>query len=85
MIVKQISDETKKFFHDVLNEDCRILSVMKEEDKWKVTCEVTVDPEYTTRKGLGDVVEIYNVYVNDDREIVGYEISSTRRKASLED
>lgn len=85
MSVKLISEETKKFFKEMLNEKCRILGVLKEEDRWKAVCEVLVDPEYTTRKGLGDIVEIYNVYLSDNGEIMGYEIISTKKRSSLEE
>lgn len=85
MSVKSISDETKKFFQEVLNEKCRIIGVLKDEDKWKAICEVLVDPEYTTRKGLGDIVEIYNVYLSDSIEIIGYEITATKKRSSLEE
>ena len=85
MSVKSISDETKKFFQEVLNQKCRIIGVLKDEDKWKAVCEVLVDPEYTTRKGLGDIVEIYNVYLTLSGEITGYEITSTKKRSSLEE
>ena len=85
MSVKSISDETKKFFQEVLNEKCRIIGVLKDEDRWKAVCEVLVDPEYTTRKGLGDIVEIYNVYLTISGEIIGYEITATKKRSSLEE
>jgi len=83
MSVVSYIDIVKKFFQEMLQQECRIISAVKEEDKWKVVCEVIVDPEYTTRKGLGDVVEIYNVYLNDEQEILGYEIKATKKRASI--
>ena len=85
MSVKSISDETQKFFQEVLNQKCRVIGVLQDEDKWKAVCEVLVDPEYTTRKGLGDIVEIYNVYLSNTKEIIGYEIVATKKRSSLED
>lgn len=85
MSVKSISDATMKFFQEVLNEKCRIIGVLKDEDKWKAVCEVLVDTDYTTRKGLGDIVEIYNVYLNNGGEIIGYEITATKKRSSLEE
>ena len=83
MLITEFIDTAEKFFEEVLHEKCRIITIIKEEDKWKVVCEVIVDPEYTTRKGLGDIVEIYNVYLNDKREIIGYEIKETKKRASI--
>lgn len=85
MSVISYIDIVKKFFLKMLQQECRIITVVREEDKWKVVCEVIVDPEYTTRKGLGDVVEIYNVYLNDNQEILGYEIKATRKRAAISD
>jgi len=76
-------DVVKKFFLEMLQQECRIISAVKEEDKWKVICEVIIDPEYTTRKGMGDIVEIYNVYLNDEEEILGYEIKATKKRAAF--
>lgn len=84
MSIKLIGDEIKKFFEEVLDVKCRIIAIIKDEDKWKAVCEVLVDTDYTTRKGLGDIVEIYNVYLSDSREIIGYEITSTKRRSTLE-
>jgi hypothetical protein len=82
-MIISIIDSVNKFFEEVLQEKCRILTVIKDEDKWKVVCEVSVDPEYTTRKGLGDLVEVYNVYLNDNEGILGYEIIATKKRAAL--
>lgn len=83
MSVISFVDVVKKFFMEMLQQECRIISAVRDEEKWKVICEVIVDPEYTTRKGLGDVVEIYNVYLNDEQEILGYEIIATKKRAAL--
>lgn len=81
MLMVSIINSVNKFFEEVLDEKCRILGVVKDGENWKSTCEVQIDPEYTTRKGIGDMVEIYNVYLDDKQEIVGYEVISTQKRA----
>lgn len=75
----------KEFFVDVINQQCRVLTLVRSEEKWKAICEVLVDPQYTTRKGLGDIVEIYEVYLTDNFEIVGYELKTTKPRASIDE
>lgn len=81
MLIVSITNSVNSFFKEVLHEKCRILAVIRDGDNWKSTCEVQIDPEYTTRKGIGDMVEIYTVYLNDKQEIIGYEIKSTKKRA----
>lgn len=71
----------RDFYKNVLKQNCRVITVIKEKDRWKAVCEVDVDREYTTRKGIGDMVELYEVYVNDNQEILGYQQTATRPKA----
>jgi len=84
MTIVDVVDQTKKFFRYILGQDCRILTIVKEDDKWKVICEVLIDPEYTTRKGIGDMVEIYEVFMNEEKEVIGYELIETKRRAEIQ-
>jgi hypothetical protein len=59
--------------------------VVKEENRWKAICEVLVDPNYTTRKGLGDIVEIYEIYLDNDLEVTGYKLTATKGRLEIED
>ena len=74
----------RKFFKIVLNQNCRVISVVREEHYWKAVCEVLVDPEYTTRKGIGDIVEIYEIHVTDKQEVNSFELISTRKRATVD-
>lgn len=85
MAITQFVEEVKTFFTNVLNEQCRVLTIIKEEDHWKAVCEVMIDPNYTTRKGIGDMVEIYNVYLDDKSEVIGYELKSTKARATVDE
>lgn len=84
MEIVKLIERIKGFFGSVLNMECRILSIMKTDDGWKGMVEVCVDEEYTRRRGLGDIVEIFEIFLNNSGEIAGYELKSTKTRASLE-
>lgn len=85
MRIADYIENVRKFFYDTLGQKCRVLTIIKEEGKWKVVCEVIMDTNYTTRKGIGDIVEIYEVYLDDDQEILGYKLIATKNRAEVDD
>ena len=84
MNISKVADSIILFFDKSLNRKCRILSVMPKENGWEALCETDIDPDYTTRRGLSDVVEIYEVLVSSGLEIEGFKLQETKRKASLD-
>lgn len=85
MKISEIADSVNRFFKEVLNQKCRVLSIEPKDKEYEVRCEVNIDPDYTTKRGLGDIVEIYNVVVNSTLEIVSFSLKETKRKAALDD
>jgi hypothetical protein len=85
MSVYDLTKKVNAFFSEVLGQKCRVLTVLHDENQWKAACEVIVDPEYTTRKGLGDIVEIYEVYLDDRLDVTGFALKETKRRASIDD
>jgi len=84
MNVSEIVDGVTLFFKEVMKQRCRILSVAPKDKDWKVLCEVNVDPDYTTKRGLGDIVEVYEVDINNSMEIIGFSLKETKRKVALD-
>jgi hypothetical protein len=84
MNISKLSEAVIEFFEKAINQKCRILSIMPKENEWEVICEVNIDPDYTTRRGMGDIVEIYEVHVNNSTEILGFSLKETKRKAALD-
>jgi len=81
MSISKLADSIILFFSRLLNYKCRLLSIMPKEDGWEALCEVDVDPNYTVKRGLSDVVEIYEVRMNKDMEIDGFTLKETKLKA----
>jgi hypothetical protein len=85
MSILDLAKKINAFFTEVFGASCRVLSVLPDGNSWKSVCEVIVDPEYTTRKGLGDLVEIYEVNLNEKLEVTGFTIKETKRRANIDD
>ncbi|GEM_PF-1601649 len=84
MKISEISDSVNRFFKETLNQKCRILSVTPNDKEWEVRCEVNIDPNYTAIRGIGDIVEIYDVILNSTMEIISFTLKETKRKAALD-
>ena len=84
MNISALAERVTEFFERVLRQKCRILTVMPGENDWDVICEVIVDPDYTVKRGMGDIVEIYEVHVSGAMEILGFALKQTKRKAALD-
>ncbi len=84
MNISEVVDSVTLFFKDVMKQKCRVLTVTPGDKSWKALCEVNVDPDYTTRRGLGDIVELYEVEVNSAKEVISFSLKETKRKASLD-
>lgn len=84
MKLSELADSVKSFFENVMKQKCRILSIIPKENKWDVICEVSIDSDYTTRRGMGDIVEIYEVQINNSKEILGFALKETKRKVALD-
>ncbi|OGO93636.1 MAG: hypothetical protein A2Y17_00825 [Clostridiales bacterium GWF2_38_85] len=84
MKISELTNSINIFFEKDMKQKCRILSIMPDDKNWIVTCEVMVDPDYTVRKGIGDIVEIYEVYLNCDMAVTGFKLKETKRKATVD-
>lgn len=84
MNISEIVDKVTQFFKEVMKQKCRVLTITPKDKDWKVICEVNIDPDYTTKRGLGDIVELYEVEINSSLEIVGFSLKETKRKVALD-
>lgn len=82
MNVSKLADSIILFFSRVLNYKCRILSIAPKDNGWEALCEVDVDPNYTMKRGLNDIVEIYEVRIGSELEIEGFTLRETKLKAT---
>lgn len=85
MFIQELTKKVNQFFSEILGQKCRVLAMMKDNDQWKATCEVSVDTEYTSRKGLGDLVEIYEVYLDDKLDVTSFKLKQTKRRADIDE
>jgi hypothetical protein len=84
MHIFEIAEKVNGFFKEVMKQNCRILTIIPKEKDWEVLCEVNIDPQYTAIRGMGDIVEIYEVVMNSSMEIISFSRIETKRKAALD-
>lgn len=84
MKIPELANSINQFFEKIIKQKCRILSIIPKDNEWVATCEVNIDPDYTTKRGMGDIVEIYEVHVNENEEVISYSLKETKRKAALD-
>ncbi|MDF2543913.1 MAG: Gas vesicle synthesis protein GvpO [Herbinix sp.] len=84
MNISEVVGKVTLFFREVMKQRCRVLSIVPKEKGWKVVCEVDVDTDYTTKRGLGDIVEIYEVELSDTQEILSFTLKETKRKVAID-
>lgn len=84
VLVPEIIRIVSQFFEDVIGNKCRVLSVLPGEKECKVICEAEVDTNYTTRRGLGDIVEVYEVILDGNRNVTSFKMVERKRKAALD-
>jgi len=84
MKISELANSAIDFFEKVIKQNCRVLSIMPKDNEWVAVCEVCIDPDYTVKRGMSDVVEVYEVHINDALEIVGFSLKETKRKAALD-
>ena len=84
MNISKVAECINNFFANMLNHRCRILSIIPKENGWEAMCEMDIDPDYTTRRGISDIVEIYEVLVSSNLEVEGFSLKETKRKAALD-
>lgn len=84
MNIAEVVVKVSQFFKEVMKQKCRVLSIVPKDKDWKVTCEVDVDTDYTTKRGLGDIVEIYEVELSSSLEIISFNLKETKRKVAID-
>ena len=84
MDITKLADSVIQFFAKTMKQRCRILSILPGENEWISACEVDVDSDYTTKRGMGDIVEIYEIHINGNMEVVSFTLKETKRKAALD-
>jgi len=82
MNIEKLISTVTAFFARVLNKPGEVVGVTKEDEGWKVYIEVAEETEYMRKTARDDLLAIYEVTVDDNQEIIGFERRSMRARGS---
>ena len=83
MVIKKIIKVVQQFFCEVLGKPGKIVGVSREEDCWKVKIEVPEEVEYMRRHAKGDLMAIYDVFVDNSYEVITFDRVALMERGSL--
>lgn len=84
MEIKEIMGNVMEFFTEHIAPPHKITSVEKSEDEgWKLTVEVIEEKEYMKRYAKDEMVGIYEVYLNSDKEVISFKRRDIRYRSAI--
>ena len=84
MSIPKVIERAKEFFVSTFNQDCDVISIKNEEDKFVVLVETIVDKEYTKKRALPDIIAQYVLYMDKNYDVKEYERKELRKRFNLE-
>lgn len=84
MDVENIVNIVKDFFANVLKKPGEIIGACLDDGGWTVQIEVTEEDEYQRKHGRNELLGVYEVKLNESREIVCYKRIMLRERGKLQ-
>ncbi|WP_430790274.1 gas vesicle protein GvpO [Virgibacillus flavescens] len=82
----KIMEEVKVFFNENIAPPHKIISVKQhEEGGWRVLVEVIEEKDYMKKYAHDQMIGLYEVFLDDDEEVVGFSRISLRYRSVLEE
>lgn len=84
----KVIDEVTDFFHNYVAPPHKIISVKKHNDEnennaWKAQVEVIEEKEYMKKYANDQMIGLYEVFLDNDMNITGFERISLRYRSDL--
>jgi hypothetical protein len=84
--IMEVVDTVNEFFEKYIAPPHKVVGVEADEESgWKVTIEVTEEKEYMKRYAKDEMLGVYEVHVDEDKEITSYTRTHMRYRSSLEE
>jgi Gas vesicle synthesis protein GvpO. len=83
MVIQEIVNEVMDFFTSFLKKEAHVIGVEKRESGWLVSVEVIEESEYMRRLALDDTVGLYEVEINNNKEILSYKRTALRERSEI--
>lgn len=84
MEIKKIMENVADFFNEFVAPLHKITSVEESDNEgWKLTVEVIEEKEYMKKYAKDEMLGIYDVHLNKDKEVVSYKRRDIRYRSSI--
>ncbi|HEY4552104.1 MAG TPA: gas vesicle protein GvpO [Bacillaceae bacterium] len=84
MEIKKILGNVTDFFNEFVAPVHKITSVEESENNgWKLTVEVIEEKEYMKKYAKDEMVGVYEVHLNQDKEVTAYKRLDMRYRSSI--
>ncbi|WP_096155007.1 MULTISPECIES: gas vesicle protein GvpO [Bacillus] len=84
MEINKIMGNVAKFFNEFVAPLHKITSVEEGADEgWKLTVEVIEEKEYMKKYAKDEMLGVYDVYLNKEKEVVSYKRRDIRYRSSI--
>ncbi|PLT29677.1 gas vesicle protein GvpO [Peribacillus deserti] len=84
MEIKKILGNVTEFFNEFVAPVHKITSVEEsDQNGWKLTVEVIEEKEYMKKYAKDEMLGVYDVFLNDEKEITSYKRRDIRYRSSL--
>ncbi|MFD2627984.1 gas vesicle protein GvpO [Oceanobacillus kapialis] len=85
MAIKELMDNVADFFRDNVAPPHKITSVENvEENGWRVTIEVIEEKEYMKKYAKDEMLGVYEVFLNDEKEVTSFKRLDIRYRSKIE-
>lgn len=84
MEIKTIMNHVSDFFNEHVAPVHKITSVeVNEQDGWKLTVEVIEEKEYMKKYAKDEMVGVYDVFLNQEKEVTTFKRRSFRYRSAM--
>jgi hypothetical protein len=84
MEIKKIIGNVTDFFNEFVSPVHKITSVEASENNgWKLTVEVIEEKEYMKKYAKDEMLGVYDVYLNEEKEVISYKRRDIRYRSSI--
>ncbi|MBM7693507.1 hypothetical protein JOC77_002947 [Peribacillus deserti] len=84
MEIKKILGNVTDFFNEYIAPVHKITSVEESDNNgWKLTVEVIEEKEYMKKYAKDEMLGVYDVYLNEEKEVTSYKRRDIRYRSSL--
>ncbi|WP_059173160.1 gas vesicle protein GvpO [Bacillus sp. FJAT-27445] len=83
MEIKKIIGNVTEFFNEFVAPVHKITSIEEAENGWKLTVEVIEEKEYMKKYAKDEMIGVYEVSLNHEKEISSYKRQELRFRSSI--